>query len=87
MVGEYDSEKRAEARLLFIVPLTIFLIFIILYTMFRSFKWALLILLNVAMARVGGLLALYVTGTFFSVSSEWDFCALWSFSSNRCHHA
>ena len=61
--GEYDSEKRAEARLLFIVPLTIFLIFIILYSMFRSFKWALLILANVAMAPVGGLLALLVTGT------------------------
>jgi len=36
MVGEYDSEKRAESRLALIVPLTIFLIFIILYAMFRS---------------------------------------------------
>ena len=78
--GEYDSEKRAEARLLFIVPLTIFLIFIILYTMFRSFKWALLILLNVAMARVGGLLALFVTGTYFSVSSGVGFLALFGVS-------
>src|ERR1700727_301645 len=78
--GEYDSEKRAEARLALIVPLTIFLIFIILYTMFRSFKWALLILLNVAMARVGGLVALYVTGTFFSVSSGVGFLALFGVS-------
>ncbi len=78
--GEYDSETRAEKRLLFILPLTIFLIFIILYTMFRSFKWALLILLNVAMARVGGLLALYVTGTFFSVSSGVGFLALFGVS-------
>jgi cobalt-zinc-cadmium resistance protein CzcA len=78
--GEYDSEKRAEARLLFIVPLTVFLIFIILYTMFRSFKWALLILLNVALARVGGLLALFVTGTFFSVSSGVGFLALFGVS-------
>jgi len=78
--GEYDSEKRAEARLLMIVPLTIFLIFIILYTMFRSFKWALLILANVAMARVGGLLALLVTGTFFSVSSGVGFLALFGVS-------
>jgi heavy metal efflux system protein len=45
--GEYESEKRAEERLLVIVPLTILLIFIILYTMFRSLKWALLILANV----------------------------------------
>jgi heavy metal efflux system protein len=78
--GEYDSETRAEKRLLFILPLTIFLIFIILYAMFRSFKWALLILLNVAMARVGGLLALYVTGTFFSVSSGVGFLALFGVS-------
>jgi cobalt-zinc-cadmium resistance protein CzcA len=78
--GEYDSEKRAESRLLMIVPLTIFLIFIILYSMFRSFKWALLILANVAMARVGGLLALLVTHTFFSVSSGVGFLALFGVS-------
>ena len=78
--GEYDSEKRAEARLALIVPLTIFLIFIILYAMFRSFKWALLILANVAMAPVGGLLALLVTGTYFSVSSGVGFLALFGVS-------
>jgi len=78
--GEYESEKRAEARLLFIVPLTILLIFVILYTMFRSFKWALLILANVAMARIGGLVALLVTGTFFSVSSGVGFLALFGVS-------
>jgi len=78
--GEYDSEKRAEARLLLILPLTIFFIFIILYTMFRSFKWGLLILANVAMAPVGGLLALYLTGTFFSVSSGVGFLALFGVS-------
>ena len=38
--GEYESEKRAQARLLLIVPLTILVIFLILYTMFRSLKWA-----------------------------------------------
>src|SRR6204780_1475079 len=78
--GEYESEQRAEARLLFIVPLTILLIFIILYTMFRSFKWALLILANVAMARVGGLVALLITGTNFSVSSGVGFLALFGVS-------
>jgi cobalt-zinc-cadmium resistance protein CzcA len=78
--GEYESEQRAEARLLFIVPFTILLIFIILYTMFRSFKWALLILANVAMARVGGLVALLVTGTYFSVSSGVGFLALFGVS-------
>ncbi|HTW66471.1 MAG TPA: CusA/CzcA family heavy metal efflux RND transporter [Bryobacteraceae bacterium] len=78
--GEYESEKRAEARLLIIVPITILLIFIILYSMFRSFKWALLILINVGLARVGGLLALLVTHTNFSVSSGVGFLALFGVS-------
>ena len=62
------------------VPLTILLIFMILYTMFGSAKWALLILTNVAMAPVGGLLALFVTGTHFSVSSGVGFLALFGVS-------
>ena len=78
--GEYESEKRAEARLLVIVPLTVVLIFIILFTMFRSFKWALLILVNVALARIGGLIALLVTETHFSVSSGIGFLALFGVS-------
>jgi len=78
--GEYESEKRAEARLLLIVPLTILVIYIILYTMFKSVKWALLILTNVAMARIGGLVALLVTGTHFSVSSGVGFLALFGVS-------
>jgi cobalt-zinc-cadmium resistance protein CzcA len=78
--GEYESEKRAEARLLIVVPLTILLIVIILYTMFRSFKWAMLILVNVVLARVGGLLALLVTHTNFSVSSGVGFLALFGVS-------
>jgi cobalt-zinc-cadmium resistance protein CzcA len=78
--GEYESEKRAEARLAVIVPLTILVIFVILYTMFRSYKWALLILLNVGMARIGGLLALVVTGTYLSVSSGVGMLALFGVS-------
>jgi cobalt-zinc-cadmium resistance protein CzcA len=78
--GEYESEKRAEARLAIIVPLTILVIFIILYTMFRSFKWAMLILVNVALAPLGGLLALFLTGTYFSVSSGVGFLALFGVS-------
>ena len=78
--GEYESEQRAEARLLVIVPITILLIFIILYTMFRSGKWALLILVTVAMARVGGLVALLITHTFFSVASGVGFLALFGVS-------
>jgi len=78
--GEYESEKRAEARLAIVVPLTILVIFIILYTMFRSFKWALLILLNVGLARVGGFLALVITGTYLSVSSGVGMLALFGVS-------
>ena len=78
--GEYESEQRAEKRLAVIVPLTILVIFIILYTMFRSYKWALLILLNVGLARVGGFLALLITGTYLSVSSGVGMLALFGVS-------
>ena len=78
--GEYESEKRAEARLAVIVPLTTLAIFIILYTMFRSAKWAFLILGVVTVAPLGGLLALLLTGTHFSVSSGVGFLALFGVS-------
>jgi cobalt-zinc-cadmium resistance protein CzcA len=78
--GEYESEKRAEARLYIIVPLTIFFIFMIIYGAFGSAKWACLHLVNVGVARVGGLMALYVTGTHFSVSSGVGFMALFGAS-------
>jgi cobalt-zinc-cadmium resistance protein CzcA len=78
--GEYESQKRANERLLIVLPITILLIFIILYTMFKSFKWALLIMANVAIAPIGGLLALWFTGTNFSVSSGVGFLALFGVS-------
>jgi cobalt-zinc-cadmium resistance protein CzcA len=78
--GEYQNEVRAEARMAIIVPLTVLLIFIILYIMYKSLKWALLILATVAMASVGGLLVLLITGTNFSVSSEVGFLALFGVS-------
>jgi cobalt-zinc-cadmium resistance protein CzcA len=78
--GEYESQKRSEARLLIIVPLTVFLIFMIIYGAFGSAKWACLHLVNVAVARVGGLLALYLTATPFSVSSGVGFLALFGAS-------
>jgi cobalt-zinc-cadmium resistance protein CzcA len=78
--GEYENQKRSERRLLIVLPFTILLIYIILYTMFKSVKWALLILTNVAMARIGGLLALLITHTHFSVSSGVGFLALFGVS-------
>ncbi len=78
--GEYQSQQRADKRLALVVPLALFVIFLILYLMFGSFKWALLILANVAMAPFGGMLALLITGTHFSVSSGVGFLALFGVS-------
>jgi len=78
--GEYESQKRANQRLMIVLPITILIIFIILYTMFKSFKWALLIMATVAIAPIGGLLALWLTGTNFSVSSGVGFLALFGVS-------
>jgi cobalt-zinc-cadmium resistance protein CzcA len=78
--GEYASQKRSSARLMLVLPITVVIIFVILYTMFDSAKWAVLILVNVAMAPVGGLLALLFSHTNFSVSSGVGFLALFGVS-------
>src|SRR6202789_590197 len=78
--GEYESEQRSQRRLMIVIPGTLLAIFIILYAMFRSVKWGLLIITNVAMAPLGGLLALLVTGTNLSVSSGVGFLALFGVS-------
>jgi cobalt-zinc-cadmium resistance protein CzcA len=78
--GEYESEQRSEKRLFIIIPLTIFFIFMIIYGAFGSAKWACLHLVNVMVARVGGLMALYVTGTHMSVSAGIGFMALFGAS-------
>ena len=78
--GENESQKRSSQRLMIIVPLTVLVIFIILYTMFRSAKWAFLILSVVTLAPLGGLLALLLSGTHFSVSTGVGFLALFGVS-------
>ena len=78
--GEYESQKRSQARLAVIVPITILAIFLILYTVFHSLKWSALIMANIALAPVGGLFALYFTGVHFSVSSGVGFLALFGVS-------
>jgi cobalt-zinc-cadmium resistance protein CzcA len=78
--GEYESAKRSQRRLMIVVPITLLVICMILYTMFSSLKWVLLIIANVAMAPIGGLLALLFTGTHFSVSSGVGFLALFGVS-------
>jgi cobalt-zinc-cadmium resistance protein CzcA len=78
--GEYESQKRADRRLAVIVPITILVIMLILYAAFQSWKWAGLILLTLAIAPIGGLLSLLITGTHFSVSSGVGFLALFGVS-------
>ena len=78
--GEYESQKRSQRRLMIVLPITILVIYIILFTMFRSAKWAALTLANVSMAPLGGILALLITGTHFSVSSGVGFLALFGVS-------
>ena len=77
--SEIREQKRSEKRLL-VVLRSPFWQFVILYTMFGSSKWASLILENVAIAPIGGLLALLITGTHLSVSSGVGFLALFGVS-------
>jgi cobalt-zinc-cadmium resistance protein CzcA len=78
--GEYESQKRSQRRLLVVLPITIFLILILLYIMFNSMKWALLIMTNIAIAPIGGFLALLIARTNFSVSSGVGLLALFGVS-------
>jgi len=74
--GEYESQQRANRRLGVVVPITLLLISLILYTAFSSWKWTALILAVVSLSPLGGLLSLLATGTHFSVSSGLGFLAL-----------
>jgi cobalt-zinc-cadmium resistance protein CzcA len=74
--GEYESQQRANRRLAVVVPVTILLIALILYSAFSSWKWTGLILAVVSLSPLGGLLSLLMTGTHFSVSSGLGFLAL-----------
>jgi len=78
--GEYESQKRADKRLALVVPITLMGIFLILYVMFHSFKWALMVMGSVFMSSIGGPLALFLTHTNFSVSSGVGFLALFGVS-------
>jgi cobalt-zinc-cadmium resistance protein CzcA len=74
--GAFENQQRALAKLALIVPVTIFFIFVLLYTAFNSIKYAALILANVPFATIGGLLALFVTGQYLSVPSAIGFIAV-----------
>jgi len=74
--GEFENQQRAMRRLSLIVPVSVFLIFVLLFDAFKSVKSALLILLNVPFALIGGILALLITGIPLSVSAAIGFIAL-----------
>ena len=74
--GEFENQQRAMARLRLIVPISILLIFVLLFNAFGAVKHAALILVNVPFALIGGILALYLTGIHLSVSAAIGFIAL-----------
>src|SRR5580765_312930 len=74
--GEFENQQRAMKRLAVIVPVSVFLIFVLLFDAFKSIKHALLILLNVPFALIGGIFALLLTGIPLSVSAAIGFIAL-----------
>ena len=74
--GEFENQERAMSRLAIVVPLSVLLIFILLFDAFKSFKSALLIILNIPFAMIGGIFALLITGIPLSVSAAIGFIAL-----------
>jgi cobalt-zinc-cadmium resistance protein CzcA len=74
--GEFEQMEEAEGRLFIIVPVSLGLIFILLYMAFRSFLDAIVVLSNVFDVAVGGIWALYLTGTHFSISAAVGFVSL-----------
>jgi len=74
--GEFENQQRAMARLAVIVPVSVFLIFALLFNAFNSVRSAVVILVNVPFALIGGIFALMVTGIPLSVSAAIGFIAL-----------
>jgi heavy metal efflux system protein len=74
--GEFENQERAMKRLSWIVPLSIALIFLLLFDAFKSFRSATLIIANIPFAMVGGIFALWITGIPLSVSAAIGFIAL-----------
>ncbi|HFD80081.1 MAG TPA: efflux RND transporter permease subunit [Gammaproteobacteria bacterium] len=74
--GQFENQQRAQARLMIVVPLSLGLIFLLLYFAFGSIGQALLIMLNVPLALIGGIAALFVSGQYLSVPGSIGFIAL-----------
>ena len=74
--GEFENQERAMGRLAWVVPLSILLIFVLLFDAFKSLKSAVLIIANIPLAMIGGIFALLITGIPLSVSAAIGFIAL-----------
>ncbi len=74
--GEFENQQRAAKRLMIIVPISIFMIFVLLFISFNSLTQALLVLVNIPLALVGGIAGLYFTGEYLSVPASVGFIAL-----------
>ncbi|HTQ63727.1 MAG TPA: CusA/CzcA family heavy metal efflux RND transporter [Puia sp.] len=74
--GDFENQQRASKRLAEVVPISLLLIFLLLFIMFGNLKDAGLVFLNVPFAVVGGIFALLITGTNFSISAGIGFIAL-----------
>ncbi|MBB1425796.1 efflux RND transporter permease subunit [Shewanella sp. SG44-2] len=74
--GQYENQQRAQQKLMLVVPISIALIGLLLYFSFGSLKQVALIMANVPLALIGGVVALYVTGTYLSVPSSIGFITL-----------
>jgi len=74
--GQFENQQRAAARLAIVVPISIGLIFLLLFSTFGSVRQALLVLTNIPFALIGGVIALWVTGEYLSVPASVGFIAL-----------
>ena len=74
--GEFENQQRATARLMIIVPIALFLVFILLFVSFNSIKQAIIVLVNVPLALIGGFAGLYFSGEYLSVPASVGFIAL-----------
>jgi len=74
--GQFENQQRAAARLSLVVPISIVLIFIMLFTTFRSLRQAGLIILNIPFAMIGGVVSLYLSGLYMSVPASVGFITL-----------
>jgi cobalt-zinc-cadmium resistance protein CzcA len=74
--GEFENQVRASAKLAQMVPVSLILIFVLLFVMFGNIKDSLLVLINVPFAIIGGILALQITGVNFGISAGVGFIAL-----------